>query len=77
MKVEISMEEIEAMEQALSCAIKSNSMLQVAAIMSQDNNTITIKDCLEANLILNTCYQMVERIKGEVYEQKEKEQSKR
>ena len=64
-KVEVSREEVEALQSAIECAIKSNATLQMAALMSKDSG-LSLKDILEANVILSQCYRTVQRFKNEL-----------
>jgi ferritin len=65
MKVEISKEELEAMESLVKYVIKSTGVTQLIVLSTPKMPFLSLKDTMEANVLVSTCYNMVERIKKE------------
>ena len=77
MLVEITKKDIENLEASVNCAIKSNAILQMIAIMQPQNGMFTLQELLEANLILAESNRFVQIVKASIdkrevkrYEQK-------
>ena len=66
MKVEISKDELEALDALTNFVIKSNGTLQLMIKIAPGmDQFLSLDEIMEANLVVATCYQTMKRIKAE------------
>lgn len=63
MRVEISTEELEALEIAMNFAIKASAILQLAAMADPTNTPTPVEDCLRANIYMSKGLDFVNKAK--------------